>query len=55
MSKIPLYKQIQNNIRAKITSGELRPKDLIPSEQEVSEEYKVSKINGEKCHYRACR
>ncbi|HEY0829142.1 MAG TPA: GntR family transcriptional regulator [Bacilli bacterium] len=44
MGKIPLYKQIQKSIRDKIISGELRPKDLIPSEQEISGEFKVSKI-----------
>ncbi|CAH1208031.1 HTH-type transcriptional repressor PurR [Paenibacillus allorhizoplanae] len=44
MSKIPLYKQIQQDIRDKIVSGILRPKDLIASEQEISETFKVSKI-----------
>ena len=44
MSKIPLYKRIQKDIRDKIMSGVLRPKDLIASEKEISEEFKVSKI-----------
>lgn len=42
--KTALYKQIQLVIRQKIASGELRPKDRIPSEQELMDEYKVSKI-----------
>lgn len=44
MNKMPLYKQIQETIRTKIIAGELRPKDRVPSEQEIMEEYKVSKI-----------
>lgn len=42
--KTALYKQIQEHIKEKIQSGELRPKDRVPSEQEIMEEYKVSKI-----------
>ncbi|OXM85781.1 GntR family transcriptional regulator [Paenibacillus rigui] len=42
--KNALYKQIQEHIKEKIQSGELRPKDRVPSEQEIMEEYKVSKI-----------
>ncbi|MBW5447847.1 GntR family transcriptional regulator [Cohnella sp. CFH 77786] len=44
MSKTPLYKQIQQSIRDGILSGELRPKDRVPSEQELMEAYNVSKI-----------
>ncbi|WP_248924533.1 GntR family transcriptional regulator [Paenibacillus hamazuiensis] len=44
MNKTALYKQIQEDIKAKIKSGELRPKDRVPSEQEIMDEYKVSKI-----------
>lgn len=44
MSKTPLYQQIRHMIRSKIMSGELRPKDRVPSEQEIMEEYMVSKI-----------
>jgi DNA-binding LacI/PurR family transcriptional regulator len=44
MNKLPLYKQIQEVIRTKIIAGELRPKDRVPSEQEMMEEFKVSKI-----------
>ncbi|WP_276354201.1 GntR family transcriptional regulator [Cohnella caldifontis] len=42
--KTALYKQIQFQIRDKIMSGKLRPADRIPSEQELMDEYKVSKI-----------
>jgi DNA-binding LacI/PurR family transcriptional regulator len=44
MNKLPLYKQIQQTIRRKIVSGDLRPKDRVPSEQEIMDEYMVSKI-----------
>ncbi|MDQ0917029.1 GntR family transcriptional regulator [Paenibacillus sp. V4I5] len=44
MNKIPLYKQIQQSIKEKITSGELRSGDRVPSEQEIMEAYRVSKI-----------
>ncbi|MCY9697274.1 GntR family transcriptional regulator [Paenibacillus alginolyticus] len=44
MTKIPLYKQIYQSIKDKIISGELRPKDRVPSEQEFMDEFMVSKI-----------
>jgi GntR family transcriptional regulator of arabinose operon len=44
MNKIPLYKQIYHSIKDKIISGELRPKDRVPSEQEFMDEFMVSKI-----------
>ena len=44
MSQHPLYKQIQNDIKQKIMSGELRPNDRVPSEQELMDQYRVSKI-----------
>lgn len=44
MNKIPLYKQIYQSIKEKIISGELRPKDRVPSEQEFMDEFMVSKI-----------
>ena len=42
--KTALYKQIGQHIKEKIASGKLRPADRIPSEQELMDEYKVSKI-----------
>ncbi|WP_336790253.1 GntR family transcriptional regulator [Paenibacillus sp. MMO-177] len=44
MKKTALYKQIQIEIRKRIASGQLRPLDRIPSEQELMDEFKVSKI-----------
>lgn len=44
MNKVPLYKQIYQSIKDQILSGELRPKDRVPSEQEFMDEFMVSKI-----------
>ncbi|GLX70307.1 GntR family transcriptional regulator [Paenibacillus glycanilyticus] len=44
MKKTALYKQIQLEIKDRIASGQLRPLDRIPSEQELMDEFKVSKI-----------
>ncbi|MCF7754078.1 GntR family transcriptional regulator [Paenibacillus xylanexedens] len=44
MKKLALYKQIRENIIQKIKSGQLRPTDRIPSEQELMDEFRVSKI-----------
>lgn len=44
MKKLALYKQIQEHIMQKIQSGQLRPADRIASEQELMDEFKVSKI-----------
>ncbi|NIK69482.1 MULTISPECIES: GntR family transcriptional regulator [unclassified Paenibacillus] len=44
MKKTALYKQIQMEIKGRIASGQLRPLDRIPSEQELMDEFKVSKI-----------
>lgn len=44
MKSLPLYKQIQNDIRRLIAIGRLREGDRIPSEKELSETYRVSQI-----------
>lgn len=44
LKKLALYKQIRENIIQKIKSGQLRPTDRIPSEQELMDEFRVSKI-----------
>lgn len=44
MKSLPLYKQIQEDIRYMIRSGQLRPGDRVPSETELAERYHVSKI-----------
>lgn len=44
MKSLPLYKKIQEDIRFLIRSGQLRPGDRVPSEQELAEQYHVSRI-----------
>lgn len=44
MKDMPLYKQIQNAIKAQIALGNLRPGDRIPSEKELAEQFHVSLI-----------
>lgn len=44
MKELPLYKQIKNGIIQKISSGDLRAGDLVPSESELMSAYKVSQI-----------
>lgn len=44
MKSMPLYKQIQEDIRYMIRSGKLREGDRVPSEMELTELYHVSKI-----------
>jgi len=41
---IPLYEQLKNIIENQITSGELKSNEQIPSERELGEKYKVSRI-----------
>ncbi|MFS0728185.1 GntR family transcriptional regulator [Paenibacillus sp. 1P07SE] len=40
----PLYKRIQEEIRQRIRSGELRPGDMLPSEKTLAAQYNVSQI-----------
>ncbi|WP_427051243.1 GntR family transcriptional regulator [Paenibacillus sp. TC-CSREp1] len=44
LKKLALYKQIREDIIRKIKPGRLRPTDRIPSEQELMDEFRVSKI-----------
>ncbi|ULR52086.1 winged helix-turn-helix domain-containing protein [Streptomyces deccanensis] len=39
----PIYKQVARVIRTKIESGELRPKDPIPSESKMVADYGVAR------------
>jgi GntR family transcriptional regulator len=39
----PMYKYIADDLRAKITSGELAPNDKLPTEGELSEQYEASR------------
>ena len=43
-SYVPLYRQLVENITQKIDSGELKPGDRLPSEREMAEDLKVSRI-----------
>ncbi|HHW17861.1 MAG TPA: GntR family transcriptional regulator [Firmicutes bacterium] len=43
-SKNPLYCQVKEDILRKIRSGELKPGDLLPSEDELTRIYNVSRI-----------
>ncbi|MGG3469488.1 GntR family transcriptional regulator [Neobacillus pocheonensis] len=42
--QIPLYVQLKESIRGSIVNGELKFGDKIPTELELSEEYKISRI-----------
>ncbi|MFB9276464.1 substrate-binding domain-containing protein [Cohnella cellulosilytica] len=44
MKSLPLYKQIQQDIRRLIAIGRLREGDRVPSEKELAEKYRVSQI-----------
>jgi len=41
---IPLYHQLQNVLKAEIETGRLSPDERLPSEQELGERFRVSKI-----------
>ncbi|WP_308169546.1 GntR family transcriptional regulator [Acrocarpospora catenulata] len=45
---MPLYRQVADVIRARITSGELPPGHAIPSEHEIAHEFGVSRITATK-------
>lgn len=40
----PIYKIIENEIKSKITRGELNSGDLVPSENELKDQYQVSRM-----------
>lgn len=40
----PIYKIIENEIKSKITQGELKSGDLVPSENELKDQYSVSRM-----------
>jgi GntR family transcriptional regulator len=43
-SKLPLYDQIERNLRDLIVNGRLQPGEMMPSEWDLSELYKVSRL-----------
>jgi GntR family transcriptional regulator len=47
-SPIPLYLQIEEELRGLVESGELRPMARVPSESELSEQFHVSRMTARK-------
>ncbi|MCA1010319.1 phosphonate metabolism transcriptional regulator PhnF [Halobacillus halophilus] len=43
-SPLPIYYQIEENIKQRISNGEYQPNDMIPSERILSENYAVSRM-----------
>jgi GntR family transcriptional regulator len=43
-SPLPMYYQLKELLRGKITQGEWKPGDVIPSERELSERYRISRM-----------
>ncbi len=43
-SEIPLYMQVASEIEARISSGELKPSERLPSEAELTRQYDVSRV-----------
>jgi GntR family transcriptional regulator len=43
-SYVPLYRQLVDDIVQKIESGEVKPGDRLPSEREIAEDLKVSRV-----------
>ena len=41
---VPLYARLSQILRSRITSGEYKPKDMLPTEDEISRAYGVSRI-----------
>ncbi|OPJ62752.1 GntR family transcriptional regulator [Clostridium oryzae] len=48
MESVPLYKKIEDDLKNKITTGELAPGDQIPTELELSVLYNVSRITSKR-------
>lgn len=42
--KLPLYHRIENDLKNKIVLGHYKPGDILPSERELIEIYKVSRL-----------
>jgi len=41
---VPLYHQVKSSILSRIETGQWRPGDRLPSEDELADHFKVSKI-----------
>lgn len=45
---MPLYQQVADRLRRRITAGEIRPGHAVPSEHEITVEFEVSRITATK-------
>lgn len=43
-SPIPIYHQLEENIRSQILAGELKPNEPIPSERDYCDQYQISRM-----------
>lgn len=43
-SPIPIYHQLEEQLRQQISDGSLKPEEVIPSERELSETYEISRM-----------
>lgn len=48
MEQIPLYQHIVNTLKLKMNSGELQPGHQLPTEAEISKQFKVSRITSKR-------
>lgn len=48
MEQIPLYQHIVNTLKLKMDSGELQPGNQLPTEAEISKQFKVSRITSKR-------
>jgi DNA-binding LacI/PurR family transcriptional regulator len=48
MEQIPLYQHIVNTLKQKMNSGELQPGNQLPTEAEISKQFKVSRITSKR-------
>lgn len=44
MGKIPMYQQIERDLRVAILEGKLKQGDMVPSETELAARYKVTRM-----------
>src|SRR5688572_13094055 len=51
----PLYSQLEEDLRTRIGTGEFKPGDLLPSEQEIGRAYQVSRITVRRAIENLCR
>ncbi len=54
VSKLPIYEQIENQIREQILSGELKPNTQLPSIRELARELKVGVITSKRAYDDLC-